>query len=203
MNEVLPFVLPGMMFLWVTFLGQGPLQEVMHERESHILLRILASPVTPAQFVLAKLLRCFLLCGAVLLALVLATALLFGLRWGHPLHLAVVAAACAWAITGVLALIYSAAKTREQANALSSVILLVMAMLGGNMFPFDDLPPLMQAVGRGIPNRWGVMVLQGLLHSKPLSAQLTPLAGLLAVGALGCAAAFFLFRRQLARGAHP
>ncbi len=200
MSEVLPFVLPGMMFFWVMFLGQGPLQEVIHEKESRILPRILASPVTSSQFILAKIVRCFLLCGLVLLALMVVTAMLFGLHWGNPLRMAGAVVACAFAITGLLALIYSLARTREQANMMSSVILLVLAMLGGNMFPFENLPPIMQAVGRAIPNRWGVVVLQGLLHAKPLAELLVPLTGLLAVGVLGSVAAFFLFQRQLARG---
>jgi ABC-2 type transport system permease protein len=200
MSEVLPFVLPGMMFFWVMFLGQGPLQEVLHEKETHILPRILASPVTIAQFILAKIVRCFLLCGVVLLALALVTALLFGMNWGNPLQLAGVVAACAFAITGLLALIYSLARTREQANVMSSVILLMLAMLGGNMFPFENLPAVMQAIGRGIPNRWGVMALQGLLRAKPAAELLAPVAGLLTVGALGNMIAFFLFQRQLRRG---
>jgi ABC-2 type transport system permease protein len=200
MSEVLPFVLPGMMFFWVMFLGQGPFQEVLHEKETHVLARILASPVTASQFIVAKMVRSFLLCGLVLLALALVTALLFGIRWGNPLKLAGVVAACAFSITGLLALIYSLARTREQANVMSSVILLILAMLGGNMFPFENLPAVMQAIGRGIPNRWAVVALQGLLRAKPMAELLTPVAGLLAVGVLGCMAAYFLFKRQLARG---
>ena len=200
MSEVLPFVLPGMMFFWVMFLGQGPLQEVLHEKETHILPRILASPVTITQFILAKLLRCFLLCGFVLLLLALATRLLFGVHWGNPLKLGAVAAACAFAITGLLGLIYSAARTREQANVMSSIVLIILAMLGGNMFPFENLPAMMQAIGRCLPNRWGVLALQGLLRAKPLGELLAPLASLLAVGVLGCLVAFLLFQRQLARG---
>ena len=200
MSEVLPFVLPGLMFFWVMFLGQGPFQEVIYEQESHILARILASPVTTSQFILGKMIRCFLLCGIVLLALALVTALLFGLRWGNPLKLAGVVAASAFSITGLLALIYSLARTREQANVMSSLILLILAMLGGNMFPFENLPAMMQAIGRVIPNRWAVVALQGLLRAKPMAELLTPVAGLLAAGAFGSVAAYFLFQRQLARG---
>jgi ABC-2 type transport system permease protein len=200
MSEVLPFVLPGMMFFWVMFLGQGPFQEVIYEKESHIMARILASPVTTSQFILAKMIRCFLLCGLVLLALALVTALLFGLHWGNPLKLAGVVAACAFSITGLLALILALARTREQANVMSSVILLILAMLGGNMFPLENLPTMMQAIGRMIPNHWAVVALQGSLRAKPMAELLTPLGGLLAVGAFGSVVGYFLFQRQLARG---
>ena len=200
MSEVLPFVLPGLMFFWVMFLGQGPLQEVLDEKESHILPRILASPVTIAQFVLAKMVRCCLLCGLVLLLLALITGGLFGLHWGNPAKLVMIAASCAFAITGLLALIYALARTREQANVISSVVLLVLAMLGGNMFPFENLPAVMQSLGQWTPNRWGVVALQGLLRGKSMADLVAPTAGLLMTGAIGSLVAFFLFQRRLAQG---
>jgi ABC-2 type transport system permease protein len=200
MNEFLLILLPGTMYFWVLFIGQGPMQEVLQDKDNHILPRILAAPVTLPQFVLSKMLRCFLLCGLALLLLVLMSALLFGIHWGSPPMVAVVIAACALSMTGLLALIYSLARTREQANVMSSVILLVLAMVGGSMFPYESLPGFLQMVGQFSPNRWGVLALRGVAGSKPLMEQLRPLAGLVALGALGSAFAFVLFRRNLAQG---
>ncbi len=140
MSDFLLILLPGMMYLWVLFIGQGPMQEVLQERDNHVLSRILASPVTLPQFVLSKMLRCFVLCALGLLLLVLLTALLFGVHWGSPRVLGVVIAACALSMTGLLAFLYSMARTREQATVMPSVILLMIAMAGGNMFPFENLP---------------------------------------------------------------
>jgi ABC-2 type transport system permease protein len=200
MNEFLLILLPGMMYFWVLFIGQGPMQEVLQDKDNHILPRILAAPVTLPQFVLSKMLRCFLLCGLSLLLLVLLTALLFGIHWGNPLLVAVVIAACALSMTGLLALIYSLASTREQANVMSSIILLVLAMVGGSMFPYESLPGFLQAVGQLTPNRWGVLALRAVAGSKPLVELAKPLLGLVALGALGSGLAFVLFRRHLAQG---
>jgi ABC-2 type transport system permease protein len=200
MNEFLLLLLPGMMYFWVLFIGQGPMQEVLQDKDNHILPRILAAPVTLPQFVLSKMLRCFLLCGLSLLLLVLLTALLFGLHWGNPVLVAVVITACALSMTGLLALIYSLARTREQANVMSSIILLVLAMLGGSMFPYESLPGFLQAVGQLTPSRWGVLALRAVAGSKPLLELAKPLLGLVSLGALGSGLAFVLFRRHLAHG---
>jgi ABC-2 type transport system permease protein len=200
MSDFLLILLPGTMYLWVLFIGQGPMQEVLQERDNHVLSRILASPVTLPQFVLSKMLRCFVLCALGLLLLVLLTALLFGIHWGSPPVLGVVIAACALSMTGLLAFLYSLARTREQATVLPSVILLILAMAGGNMFPFENLPAFLQVVGQFTPNRWGVLALRDAAASKPMLEMLKPLAGLVALGALGCMTAFCLFRRQLAEG---
>jgi ABC-2 type transport system permease protein len=200
MSDFLLILLPGTMYLWVLFIGQGPVQEVLQDRDNHILPRILASPVTLRQFVLSKMIRCFVLCALGLILLILLSALLFGIHWGSAPILAVVIAACALSMTGLLAFIYSLARSREQANVMSPVILLVFAMVGGCMFPFENLPAFLQKAGQFTPNRWGVLALQGVAGSKPVVELLEPLAGLVGLGALGSVAAFFLFKRQLAQG---
>jgi ABC-2 type transport system permease protein len=126
--------------------------------------------------------------------------LLFGIHWGNPVLVAVVITACALSMTGLLALIYSLARTREQANVMSSIILLVLAMVGGSMFPYESLPGFLQAVGQLTPNRWGVLALRAVAGSKPLVELAKPLLGLVSLGALGSGLAFVLFRRHLAHG---
>ena len=200
MNEVFAYLLPGMMYFWVMFIGQGPLQEILQEKETHVLPRILAAPVTLSQFLIAKMARCFFLCGIVMLLLILLSAVLFNLRWGNLFLLLLMIGACAWSMTGLLAVVYSLAKTREQANTLSSIILLICAMVGGSMFPFEDLPGFLQTIGQFTPNRWGVLVLQGVLRAKPLAQLWAPLACLMVIGLTGSLVAFFLFRRHLIYG---
>ena len=42
MSEAILLLLPGAMYLWVLFLGQSPLQEVVREKETHVLSRLLS-----------------------------------------------------------------------------------------------------------------------------------------------------------------
>jgi ABC-2 type transport system permease protein len=200
MSDVILMLLPGAMYFWVLFIGQWPLQEVLHEKESRVLPRILACPVTPGQYVLAKLLRCFVLCSLAIILLLVTSAVLFGIKWGNPLKLAIVVGIWAGSMTGLLAVIYSLSRTREQANVFPPLVLLTCAMLGGSMFPYENLPPFLQMVGLYTPNRWAVLGLQAVARAKPLADVFWPLAGLAAIGALGALLGLFLFTRQLAAG---
>jgi ABC-2 type transport system permease protein len=200
MSDFLLILLPGAMYFWILFIGQGAMQEVLQEKETRVLPRILACPVTPGQYVLSKMLRCFVLCSLAAILLLVSSALLFGLKWGNPLKLAVAMAAWGVSMTGLLALIFALAHTKEQANVLSPLVLLVCAMLGGSMFPYENLPAFLQKLGQYIPNRWAVLALQGVARSKPLAELVGPLAGLVALGAGGSLLAFFLFKRRLADG---
>lgn len=70
--NVFVFMFPGIMYFWVFFLGQIPMQEILDERDAHTLQRLLAAPVTVLQFLLSKMLRCFLLCGLIQMLLLAA-----------------------------------------------------------------------------------------------------------------------------------
>jgi len=193
-------LLPGAMYFWVLFIGQWPLQEVLQEQESRILPRILSCPVTPGQYVLSKLLRCFALCSLAVILLLVASALLFGIKWGNPLKLAVVVAVWAGSMTGLLVLIFSLSRTKEQANVFSPLVLLTLAMLGGSMFPYENLPRFLQMVGQYSPNRWAVLGLQAVARAKPMAEVFWPLTGLFVMGALGVGLGLVLFTRRLAAG---
>ncbi len=200
MSDVLLILLPGAMYFWILFIGQGAMQEVLQEQDSRILPRVLACPVTAGQYVLSKMLRCFVLCALAVVLLLVASRLLFGIKWGNPLALAAAVAAWAVSMTGLLSLIFAAARTREQANVLSPMVLLLCAMLGGSMFPYENLPAFLQVLGQYTPNRWGVLVLQGVARAKPLAELVRPLGGLVGLGVLGCLLALMSLKRRLADG---
>jgi ABC-2 type transport system permease protein len=200
MSDFLMILLPGAMYFWILFIGQGPMQEVLQEKESRVLPRILACPVTPGQYVLSKMLRCFVLCSLAAILLLVSSALMFGVSWGNSFKLAATVAAWAGSMTGLLSMIYALARTREQANVLSPMVLMVFALLGGSMFPYENLPAFLQQLGQCTPNRWAVLALQGVARSKPLAELAAPLAGLVVLGAVGSLLAFFLFKRRLAYG---
>jgi ABC-2 type transport system permease protein len=200
MSDFLLILLPGAMYFWILFVGQGPMQEVLQEKESRVLPRILACPVTPGEYVLSKMLRCFVLCCLAAILLLVSSALLFGVKWGNSLKLAVTVATWAGSMTGLLALIYALARTKEQANVLSPMVLILFAMLGGSMFPYENLPAFLQALGQFTPNRWAVLALQGVARAKPMAELAGPLGGLVALGAVGSLLAFFLFKWRLTDG---
>jgi ABC-2 type transport system permease protein len=199
-RDVFIYMFPGIMYFWVYFIGQGPMQEILSERERNTLARMLAAPVSLLEFLLSKILRCVLLCTAIQLLLLAASALLFGLRWGHPLLLLPAVLASSLSVTGLLGLVYALARTRDQAYSISSVVVIVCAFAGGSFFPFRDLPAFLQAVGQFTPNRWSVLAFQTIAFSPPPADVVKPVALLCAIGLAGCVAAVLLFRRQWAGG---
>jgi len=202
-KEIFVFMFPGIMYFWVFFIGQGPMQEILSERDTHTLHRLLVSPVSLVEFLLSKMIRCFLLCGSIQLLLLLASAGLAGVWWGSPFLLVPVVLACALSVTGLLAVIYAVAKTKEQAYSSSSGIVVVCGLLGGSFFPFEHFPALLKAIGQFAPNRWAILALQTVASSQPAVNVVRPVVLLCAMGLAGSVAACFLFRRRMAAGGKP
>ena len=201
--NVFVFMFPGIMYFWVFFLGQIPMQEILDERDAHTLQRLLAAPVTVLQFLLSKMLRCFLLCGLIQMLLLAASALLAGVWWGDPLLLLPVILAGAFSVTGLLAVIAALTKTKEQAYSLSSGVAVFCALLGGSFSSFESLPGLLKVIGQFVPNRWAILAFHSVARSQPTGNLVKPVLFLAALGLVGCVTACLLFRRQLAAGGKP
>ncbi len=109
MKEIYIFMFPGIMYFWVFFIGQGPMQEILGERDRRTLQRMLASPLALSTFLLSKMVRCFLLCGSIQVLLLAVSAGLFGIGWGSPRLLLPVVLVCAFSMTGLLSFLYALA----------------------------------------------------------------------------------------------
>jgi ABC-2 type transport system permease protein len=193
---------PGIMYFWVFFLGLIPMQEILDERDSHTLERLLAAPVGLCQFLISKMLRCFLLCALMQMLLLTASAFWAGVRWGNPFLLLPVVLAGAFAVTGLLAVVAALTKTKEQAYSLSSGLAVFCGLLGGSFFSLRNLPRPLQWIGECVPNRWAILAFESVARSQP-AGLIEPIFWLCAIGLAGSVMACLLFRRQLAAGGKP
>jgi len=201
-KDVFIYMFPGIMYFWIIFFGQAPMKEILDERISQTLARLLASPVTLSQFILSKILRCFLLSSLLQVFLLLVSAVFFDIRWGGFWIVFVAALASAFSITGVLALPYALARSREQAYTIATIFAVSCAILGGSFVPIENLPGLMQTLGRFTPNYWSITAFQTLAWSGSQEKLIRSMIILCAMGLGGSTIAFLLFTR-LARGTRP
>jgi ABC-2 type transport system permease protein len=131
-------------------------RSILAERESGTLPRILAAPVPRPAVILGKSSSAFVL-GIVSFAVMFA---FFGLvrdvSWGDPLSLAVLTVVTVLAVMGLMTLVQTAARSQQGADALSSVMTMALALLGGSFFPIFQMPDVMQKVALATPNGWAL-----------------------------------------------
>ncbi|RJP28584.1 MAG: ABC transporter permease [Candidatus Omnitrophota bacterium] len=196
MSEVIVYVFPGMMFMFLFFITQNAMMEIIIENENHTLHRILSTTVSVRQFLISKLLRCFLLGAIVMMTALVFTSIVFGMKLGNLIYMISVILACTFSVTGILAVVYGISKTKDQANALGTMIIMFCAMMGGSMVNYEALPQFMKLIGRFTPNRWGILAIQNVIRSRGFSELITPMSILFLFGAIGCTIGLLLFIRK-------
>ncbi len=104
------------------------------------------------------------------------------------------------AAAGLALFMASACTSRQQANTISSFLVLVASAVGGSMVPRFMMPPWLQDIGWLTPNAWAIEAYQGALwrgeNTWALLTFLWPLA-LVAVVSLLCAFALSRYRLRL------
>jgi ABC-type Na+ efflux pump permease subunit len=150
------------------------------ERRQGTLVRLRAAPVTRTQLLLGKLVPCLFLSWVQGLLLLLAGKIVFGMSWGvDPLWLLPVVATTSLAAMGLALLVASLARTETQVATYGTLLVLVLALLGGCLVPPALMPEEMRDFSLLTPHAWALKAYNELLLSA------TPSLGTVA---LACAA---------------
>ncbi|MBI1876051.1 MAG: ABC-2 transporter permease [Acidobacteria bacterium] len=187
---------PTMLFMSLLFIAQGSARDIWQEKIQGTLRRSLAVPSHIGWFLAGK-----VLAGAALAAVVTLVGLVIVRFLGVPLLR--LPGAFVWCTFNGAALLClfnffdTLAATETGARMLSTIIVFPMMFMGGSFFPFEAMPPWMQAIGRWTPNGLGGQQLKALLRGAPDYGELA-VATLVIIG---LSAVTFLITVRRVRGA--
>ncbi|MBI3244530.1 MAG: ABC transporter permease [Chloroflexi bacterium] len=194
--DILAYLAPGMALLFLMYTVSNGGRTILAERHEGTLPRLLTTPTTAAQVLGGKLLGIFFTGLAQVGILILASTLLFGLKWGDPLAVFLLVAAVAAGATGWGSLLAAIAKTPAQVSSAGTAMMLMFGVLGGS-FGFNfPLPGWLQIAGKLTPNSWGLEGFTALGTGGALADVVTPIIALLIMAAVLFTIAVALFRRQ-------
>jgi ABC-2 type transport system permease protein len=104
----------------------------------------------------------------------------FDVPWGQsPAALAAMVAAFAFSITSLGMLLAALVRTYAQVDALTTLIILPLAGLGGAMWPIEIVPDFMQKIALWLPTGWAMRGFQDIIVRGFGLAQVLPEAGML------------------------
>lgn len=147
-------VLPAISIMFLLFIIEIFLRDIITEREKGTLQRILFSSIRPVEYILAKILSGWLMGIMVYFIVIVAGILLFNMTWGNYLYLfGFVTVTCFW-IAGFFALLNSFFKNRNQAGAITAPVVIVFSAFGGSMIQVSQMPAAFQAVSQFTLNYW-------------------------------------------------
>lgn len=182
--NVLSVIAPGIALLFLAFGTVQGARSILSEEEIGTLARLNTTPTSALSIMVGKLMGIFLVGMLQFAALMLGSSLLFGIRWGDPLAVAVLSVVLVIAFTCLGLLLAVLAKSEGQANSLGTIVSLVFALLGGAFVQRNAFPGWLQTIGLVTPNAWGNDAFVKLGLGQSLEAIVPQLAGLLTMSAI-------------------
>ena len=172
-EESLSFVelaVPSITVLFVFLTAQTTAQSVYEEKKVGSFRRLLAAPIGRTSLMSGKMMPNFITVILQVVVIFFAGVVIFPLLgWDQlalgndPLALILLVLLTAFCSTALGALISAVAKTEAQIGGLSTVILWVMAFLGGAIVPFFLLNDTLASLGQITPHYWAITGFYDLL----------------------------------------
>jgi ABC-2 type transport system permease protein len=184
----------GMAVFFLFFAVQPGVTGLLDERRNGTLARLLAAPVRRSSILAGKLLTSVVVGVVSMAVLVVASSLLMGARWGHPLGVALLVLAGVLAATGAMAVVAAIAKTSEQAGGWQAIVAIVLGALGGAFFPVQQAGGVLEKLSLVAPHRWFMRGLADLAGGNVIAVWPSVLAMTIFAAVTG-ATALLLFRK--------
>lgn len=201
-TSIVSLVMAGMMVFYLFFTGAVSSQALLLEEESGTLARLFTTPTRASAVLGGRLVANVSTLTVQAVLLVALSALVFGIRWGPPLAVALVILGLVVLATSFGLFLTSLLKSSRQGGAIYGGLLTVTGMLGmisifGAVAPASSRGVL-AIVGLTVPQGWGVRGWQQLLEGAGLAEVLPTVAVMLALGAVFFAIGVLRFRRRFA-----
>ncbi|MBM7588063.1 ABC-2 type transport system permease protein [Bacillus pakistanensis] len=189
----------GMSVMFVLYVASSIGSFAYREKAWHVFDRLILANVSKAVYFSSVVTSSIILSFLQLCLLYGVTALVYGVHWPDLFSFFIVTLCLSFAVGGIAALLTSLnyrAKSEGFSGIYSSILVTVLAFLGGSFFPIGDLSETMQRVGEAIPNGNGLMAYLKIFQGYPLADVASNLYWLLAFGAALMVMASFIFPRK-------
>ena len=95
--------------------------------------------------------------------------LIFDTNWGNLLYMIPFASLVIVCVVGFGLMIAGLVKTKQQAMAISSVLIVVTCMLGGVYWPIEIVPEFMQKMALAVPQSWAMSGFKEIISGSFIS----------------------------------
>ena len=172
---------------------------LLDEKEAGTLKRLMYSPLKATDILFGKM-------GAALVLAILQLTVMFVFSWlvfGLPIFkdltaLVLMILATAFAVSSFGMLLVAIAKTRQQLQGLSTIIILVMSAIGGSMVPLFVMPAIMQKIAVVSVNYWGIQGFYDIFWRNLAIIEIVPKMGVLVgIGLIMTIISVRLFKKNI------
>lgn len=177
--NIFGMLLPAMSIMFLLFIIEIFIRDILSEREDGKLRRMMFSPLKTSQYIMARICSGWVMGIIVYAVIVVFGLLLFRIQWGNYFYLFIFVAVTSFWIAAFFALLNAFFKNRNQAGAWIAPIILVFSAFGGSMLPVQQLPGSIRWISLMTLNQWFI---RGTADIAEGVFPLAPAAVILATG---------------------
>jgi ABC-2 type transport system permease protein len=181
------FMVPGILVALVTIIGTlVTAQNIAREREMGTIEQLNVTPITKAEFIVAKLLPFWVIALLDFLLGLLVAKLVFGIPLRGSLVLLLASVGVYLVVALAIGLwISTMVETQQQAMFVTFFLLMIYLLMGGLFTPIDSMPRWVQLLSELNPIRHFATIVRGILIKGAGLAEIGRPLGLLALYAVG------------------
>ncbi len=192
-------IMAGMVIMFVFFTGASTAETIISEDEEGTLARLFTTPTSRAVILGGKFAAGFITLVVQVIVLMLVSAVIFRIRWGEPLVVALVALGLVVAAAGFGLFIMSFLKSTRQAGPVMGMVLTLTSMLGGLFTTgIPNLPAAYETINLLTPHGWALRGWKLALAGGGVSDVLLPVFVTLGMGIVFFVVGALVFRRRFA-----
>ncbi len=188
----------GTAIMMLLFSIAGMSTSILEEKENGTIDRLLYSPIKSDSILYSKMLFNLFISLIQLSLMFLFSALAFGLDITINIPaLLIMIFAVGFAVSGFGIFIAAISKTRQQAQSLSTLVILIMSAIGGSMIPLFLMPTIMQKIAILSVNYWGIEGFYDIFWRRlPIINILPKISVLIAIGIIMSVISVKLFKKN-------
>jgi ABC-2 type transport system permease protein len=189
----------GTAILMLLFSVAGVGTSILEEKENGTINRLLYSPLKGSTILYGKMLFAFFISILQLTTMFLFAWLIFNMDMNVNIPgLILMIIATSFAVSSLGIFLAALAKTRQQAQNLSTIVILVMSAIGGSMIPLFIMPSILQKIALISVNYWGIQGFYDIFwRTLPLEAILPKIVILMSIGIVMTLASVRLFKKRI------
>ncbi|WP_181347426.1 ABC transporter permease [Thalassobacillus sp. CUG 92003] len=197
-QEVVTQIIPGYTVMFAFFIMISMVIAFVKDRERGMVARIASTPLPIKDYFIGKWIPFMMIVLIQITVLLTFGVLVYDLALGDPIALITLSLALAFIVTGFGMAMAVLVKTENMGIALTQVIALGGALLGGLWMPVEIMPDYVQTISQMLPQYWA---LEGykeiILQDGGVSDIWKPLLILVGAGAAGGILAYAAYPRFL------
>lgn len=146
----------GMLLMFILFGANQGIKQLIEERETKTLSRMITSKAGRIEIIAGKFLGLFIICLVQALILICFTSFIYRVYWGPVLGVALVTVCSVFAGAALGMFIGAISKTSKSADGFSQIFIQLFTILGGGMVPVYIMPKFMKLISNITINWWGM-----------------------------------------------